>query len=126
MARTNKKSSYSVTLFPFLSILACVMGTLTLIIYGVAIAQTPPGESYDPNEIKQLKDNITRALERDKQISDLTVKNARLRLIKQVRELEEQLAQSGFQLDHLKDQIKTAQEELNTMVLATPAESEPG
>jgi len=80
---TNKKSSPSVSLFPFLSILACVMGTLTLIIYGVALGQTQDGPSEQAYqqvidmiaqitvEIERLKVMIAQALEREKQLSDL-------------------------------------------------------
>lgn len=37
MARTRKRSTLTVSLFPFLSVLAAVMGTLTLIISGMSM-----------------------------------------------------------------------------------------
>jgi len=148
---TNKKSSPSVSLFPFLSILACVMGTLTLIIYGVALGQTQDGPSEEAYqqvidmiaqitvEIERLKVMIAQALEREKQLSDLRDEIAWLQsmlpgfldemkqaaallpqyeeLKRQVKALEEQLAHSGLQLDHLKDQIKTAKDGLDKIGL---------
>jgi DNA repair exonuclease SbcCD ATPase subunit len=91
MARTNnKKSGLSVSLFPFLSILACVMGTLTLIIYGVALGQTPPGPSAEDyqeiidkatrikEEIESLKAMIMRASERERQLIELRDEIVRL------------------------------------------------
>jgi chromosome segregation ATPase len=131
------------------------MGTLTLIIYGVALGQTTDGPSVETYqqvidkiaqitaEIERLKVMIAQALEREKQIADLKDEIARLQsmlprsfdemklatdllpqhkeLMRRVKSLEEQLAQSGLQLDHLKDQIKTAQEELDRIGLVRPS-----
>lgn len=51
MARLKKKSSDSVSLFPFLSILVCLIGTLTLIITGMTVASI--GRDQDDESVKQ-------------------------------------------------------------------------
>jgi len=45
MARRRKQST-SISLFPFLSILACIIGTLTLMITGLAISQMGSDEGF--------------------------------------------------------------------------------
>lgn len=47
MARRRREQGEAVSLFPFLSILACVIGTLTLMITALALGQIDEGESPD-------------------------------------------------------------------------------
>jgi len=65
MARRKRKSGQSVSLFPFLSILACVIGTLTLMITALALGQMDTDEvasglklDYLLRQIAQLEDRI--------------------------------------------------------------------
>ena len=48
MGRRKKRGDPSVTLFPFLSVLACVIGVLTLMITALAIGQMQ--ENHDPRD----------------------------------------------------------------------------
>jgi chromosome segregation ATPase len=129
MARTNRKSSPSITLFPFLSILACVMGTLTLIIYGVALGQTPDpnGSGASPEdyqqvsariaeitaEIEHLEAMIAAALEREKKVSDLKNEVARVQSMLPGSLEQLKLALTLFpQYEELKRQVKLLEEQL--------------
>jgi predicted RNase H-like nuclease (RuvC/YqgF family) len=155
MVRTNKKSELSVSLFPFLSILACVMGTLTLIIYGVALGQTPSGTSPEAHqkvrdrtaeltaEIEQLKTVVAQAQQGEKRLSGLRDQRAQLlsrlsgspeqrnlavallpryeEFLRQLRDLEEQLAQSTREIQRLEKAIKTTAEQLDRTRPVVPA-----
>lgn len=82
MAPRSRESGAIVSLFPFLSILACIMGTLTLIISGLVCGQIgsiPPAEEYqkisseisrDTKEIERLKRLIAEASSVEKQLSE--------------------------------------------------------
>jgi hypothetical protein len=52
MAKIRKESNTAISLFPFLSILACTIGTLILILAGMVLGQIGSGASY-----KQLEGN---------------------------------------------------------------------
>ncbi|MFH1924534.1 MAG: hypothetical protein ABIP48_32175 [Planctomycetota bacterium] len=65
MARRKRKSGQSVSLFPFLSILACLIGTLTLMITALALGQMDTEEvasglklDYLLRQIAALEDRI--------------------------------------------------------------------
>ena len=57
MARPRRRTRPSVTLFPFLSILACVMGTLILVITASATSQVASG-GIDLERSEQLEAQI--------------------------------------------------------------------
>lgn len=73
MARTRKRSGNVVSLFPFLSVLACIIGTLTLLITATAIGEIGPEaidlDAYDAleREIAEGHQRLTalRALEQE-------------------------------------------------------------
>lgn len=130
MARIDKKSQTSVSLFPFLSILACVMGTLMLIICGVALGETPDGPS--PETYQQVIDKITKitaeterlkamisgALDREKQASNLRDEIARLAsLLPGTLEQMKLAATLLPQYEELMRQIKTLEEQLTQSTL---------
>lgn len=47
MSRRNKNKGQTVSLFPFLSVLACVIGVLTMLISVLSLLQVDPGEIED-------------------------------------------------------------------------------
>ena len=62
MARRRRKQGVSVSLFPFLSILACVIGTLTLMITALALGQMDTDEVASELKLDYLKKQIARSL----------------------------------------------------------------
>jgi len=58
MRKKRTDARVSVSLFPFLSILACVIGSLTLILAGVVIGQMG-GAGSDEQRFEKIKDAIS-------------------------------------------------------------------
>ena len=56
MANRRKSNDNEVSLFPFLSILACLIGALVLIIVVLVVAQAGKAEGRTPEEIKMAQD----------------------------------------------------------------------
>jgi len=54
MAKIRKESNTAISLFPFLSILACIIGTLILILAGMVLGQIGKGNAY--KKIKELEE----------------------------------------------------------------------
>ena len=50
MARRRKRSELAVSLFPFISVLSCVIGTLTLMIAAAAIGEVAQDLEDEPRE----------------------------------------------------------------------------
>jgi len=63
MAR-RKKSTVTISLFPFLSILACVIGTLTLLITAMALGQMDNEAIHSAERYQKLKDQLEEELRR--------------------------------------------------------------
>jgi len=53
MGRRRRKKGETVSLFPFLSILSCLIGSLTLMISTMAMVQIDPSEADDPEKAKR-------------------------------------------------------------------------
>ena len=68
MARSRKRNQTTVSLFPFLSVLACVIGTLTLLIAATAIGRIA-SDAVDIEEYENLEDEIVRGR---RQLAELT------------------------------------------------------
>ena len=74
MAQARARSDAEISLFPFLSILVCLIGSLVLLIVILTIVQTRMGDGRTPQEIDRaaealrLKKEIT---EREKQLEQL-------------------------------------------------------
>jgi len=99
MAR-RRRAKQSISLFPFLSILACVIGTLTLLITALALGQMDTDEMASELKLDYLKRQIERTLARIeyleqqlgefesgaddllKQLADAKVELARLKRLK--------------------------------------------
>ena len=88
MSRRNKGSNGSpVSLFPFLSILACMIGTLTLMI--TALALTGMGTGRDDDAIQRAEDYVALQREttsRQKELDDLR------KSLKKAKDLKEKIA----------------------------------
>jgi len=102
MAKRRRRAKQSISLFPFLSILACVIGTLTLLITALALGQMDTDEvasglrlDYLKRQIKKNEDLIERlraeiakvesnADDVQKQLADAMVELERLKRLKEI------------------------------------------
>lgn len=106
MARRRREQGEAVSLFPFLSILACVIGTLTLMITALALGQIDEGESPEAKariaeagevelqaEITQsrIDDALRQIAEYEKTLAELKAAEAEIARLKEV-ELDEEKA----------------------------------
>ena len=93
MASRRKSSGDEVSLFPFLSILACLIGALVLIIVVLVVAQAGKAEGRTPQEIKMAQDfqRMEKEIEERKKIDqDIEKKIEELEKLQQeVKEKEE-------------------------------------
>jgi hypothetical protein len=86
MAKRRSSSGDEVSLFPFLSILACLIGALVIIIVVLVVAQTERIEGRDPEDIKRAQEalNIKKELEqREEQKAVLDEKLAELKKLEE-------------------------------------------
>lgn len=100
MSRRPREEENAVSLFPFLSILACVIGTLTLMITAMALGQLDPEAVEEAN--RQLREAEQRAAEHEEvtaearayeeQISDLR------KLIAEAEAIRQKLARARAEL----------------------------
>lgn len=98
----SRKAQIEVSLFPFLSILACVIGILVLILCTVVISQ------IDPEGVEEVKKQNEENLERKKRLDKL--ETARLDLEKKLKEAEKRLNEKvDFSADLKKNQATLAQ-----------------
>jgi hypothetical protein len=65
MARRARDSGGSVNLFPFLSILICIIGCLTLIIVVINLIGMNKGEGRTPEEVERAREFVALKKERD-------------------------------------------------------------
>ena len=106
MARQAKDDEDDVSLFPFLSILACVIGTLTLMITALAIGQMDTPVVAQAEEAEQIEQNLADKQQEVKQLRQQLRQSA-----KNVGELFNQEAQ----LVQLKDQVSKTKQELDDL-----------
>ncbi len=108
MAR-RAKNKVSVSLFPFMSILACVIGTLTLMLTAMALGQMDNEVVYSAERYKKVEDQI----KEEQQL---------------LRKLQEQLKEAGAGMDEELMKANLRREELERQIAAlqdareTPAE----
>lgn len=119
MGRRPKVDSEAVSLFPFLSIIACVIGTLTLIITAVSLGQIEEGQS---EEAKQVNKDYEKT---EEELALLKEEIEKLKkLLKKSKSLEEELAAALAELKKLeeeeknKNKKKTDKEMVNIKLLA--------
>ncbi|MBI1367859.1 MAG: hypothetical protein GC162_04310 [Planctomycetes bacterium] len=104
MSRRNREEENAVSLFPFLSILACVIGVLTLLITAMALGQLDPDAVKDAE--KQIQEAEQRAEENKKVQQDMTDLNSDLTLIKQLVAQAEAIRQ---ELERARAELKVQQ-----------------
>lgn len=111
MAQRRGSSGSEVSLFPFLSILACLIGALVLIIVVLVIAQAGKAEGRTPDEIKMAQDfqRLTKEIEERKKL-DIVLKEKLAELQKLQEDLEEK-QQRYLKLRKLLDSSKEVQEQ---------------
>jgi hypothetical protein len=111
VARRRRRDGPSGSLFPFLSVLACVIGTLTLSLAALALGQMG-GTSLDQvrlmDRFEALQDSISRARERLEEL-DRAMDEA-LALEAQDEKLRQRLAGLGFSQDISLEDLKAAAE----------------
>ncbi len=71
MGRRRKNKGMEVSLFPFLSILACVIGSLTLIITVLAVVQTQNSGGLPEDEVERAKEFMALETKWEKEKADL-------------------------------------------------------
>lgn len=100
MARRPKKTGHVVSLFPFLSILACVIGVLTLLITAMALGQ------MDQEAIRSARIDIHNKSERDRAYEELLdgINSTEEQVVETRRKIAEAMA--------LKRKLEAAREEL--------------
>ena len=107
MAKRRSSSGEEVSLFPFLSILACLIGALVIIIVVLVVAQTERMEGRAPEEIKMAQEvlNIKKELEkREEEKAKLDEKLAELKKVEEeVEDKKLRFAKLRKLLDSSKD-----------------------
>ncbi len=93
MASRRKSSGDEISLFPFLSILACLIGALVLIIVVLVVAQAGKAEGRTPQEIKMAQD--FQRMERE---------------IQERQKLDEELKKKIEELQKLQEEVKLKEE----------------
>ncbi len=120
MARRNKDEGETISLFPFLSILACLIGTLTLMIVAVSLGQISREQSDDVVERHRAYSVIK---------ADVAFQEAELETLQQLladaRELEERLRLANEELARLENeqQDRMSREDVNSEYARMLAES---
>lgn len=111
MAQRRKSSEGEVSLFPFLSILACLIGALVLIISALVSAQAGKAEGRTKEEIQMAQDyqRMIREMGERKKL-DVVLKEKLAELEKLQKELEDR-QQRYLKLRKLLDSSKEVQEQ---------------
>ncbi len=105
MSRRNRDDG-DMSLFPFLSILVCLIGVLTLMIVGVSIAQ------MNTPDIDELLKNQEKLEEVKKELTELEKKKLQLQeLIKMAQGIKEQLNDALKKLRDLEEMKKAAEQQ---------------
>lgn len=105
MAR-RPKEKLAVSLFPFLSILACVIGTLTLMITALALGQMDNDTMANAEKYQKVQDELEKVNEAIERL-----KREIARIEGQADNLLKQLADARMKLDQLKEEKKEPLEE---------------
>ena len=105
MRRRQNKKLVHITLLPFLSILACLIGSLSLVITGISFGQMV--EKQDPEDVKRYEEQnreyeLTRS-ENSKLKKELERVRKRMQAI---QDENKELASSTSQLNNLKTQLE--------------------
>lgn len=111
MAQRRASSGDEVSLFPFLSILACLIGALVLIIVVMVVAQAGKAEGRTPEEIRMAQDYLRMKKEiEERKVTDADLKK-KLEELKKLEEEIESKRQRFIKLRKLLDSSKSVQEQ---------------
>lgn len=102
MARRPKGEQDDVSLFPFLSIIACVIGVLTLMISTLAMAQMDTQEVADAEQNEKLQDQLA---QRREAVEDLRQKIAE-RIGPEAMEVQRKLVDTMAELQKADEKLK--------------------
>ena len=112
MARRPRDADDDVSLFPFLSILACVIGTLTLMISGLALTQMDNDTVAHAEEYaKATTDTQSLQLEMEQLKSKLDAEGQRVGTL--VAQQQKELSDISALLDTVRGQVSTKRVEAN-------------
>lgn len=95
MAKRAKNTGGTVNLFPFLSILICIIGCLTLIIVVINLIAMNKGEGKTPEEVERAREFVALKRERDENQQEAD----------RLRQLIEKLIQQNRDVIVLKDKL---------------------
>jgi len=111
MAQRRESSGEEVSLFPFLSILACLIGALVLIIVVLVVAQAGKAEGRTPDEIRMAQDfqKMKKEIEERKKL-DVVLKEKLAELEKLQKDVEER-EQRYVKLRKILDSSKEVKEQ---------------
>lgn len=107
MSRARKNSGTSVSLFPFLSILVCMIGCLTLIIVVLNLIAMNKGEGREPEEIERAREFVELKKENDedeKKLEELK------QLIENLLQMNQEDIEKREKLTQLKEMLENQEE----------------
>jgi hypothetical protein len=123
MARRNKDAGGAVSLFPFLSILVCVIGCLTMIIVVVQLMQMNKVEGREPEEVERAKEYVELEKDQVEQGKDIEKRRADLEKLIQANQdftqQQEKLRQMETMLENSEESNRRRDEliaELNLLL----------
>jgi hypothetical protein len=141
MGRRRRKPGDPISLFPFLSILACVIGTLTLIIAGLVVGQVGNGSaeyadlisaiSDATKEINRLEPRIAEASSHEDRLASYQEEVDRLRLISSLEDIDALLAlmrnseQLGSKIRALEAELKRRSDEIERLNMKIEEQKDP-
>ena len=108
MAKPKPNDAEPVSLFPFLSILACLIGVLTFIIAGISIPQMDQSDEIEAAERNERYEPIVAQLETDR--TELEMLRARHSSMQQMQDLRQQQTQAEQEAVRLQALIDNAEQ----------------
>jgi hypothetical protein len=107
MAKRGQDSGGSVNLFPFLSILICIIGCLTLIIVVINLIAMSKGEGKTPEEVERAREYIL--VKKDKEDKQTDLDKLRIDIENLIQE-NKNIIQDRDKLVMLKDMLENQEE----------------
>ena len=122
MAKPRADSGAEVSLFPFLSILACIIGCLTMVIVALSIIQMNQRDAKDPGDVQRAKDYLLIEKEKEADAKKISELKALIEAVvlnrEQINQKREALKQIKAMLDKSMDVVALRDEliaELNRL-----------
>jgi hypothetical protein len=111
MAQRRQSTGNEVSLFPFLSILACLIGALVLIIVVLVVVQTQKAEGRTPEDIKMAQDYLKMVKQIEERKKEDEVLKEKIDALKKLQEDLQDKEQRYLKLRKLLDSSKDVQEQ---------------